>query len=94
MFGRKAKHESILDTTIAAVLAEMAEYGPMSPEYPKMLKLLERLNKVKTKSSRRPVSTDTIVLVLGAVAQVVIIVAYESRHVMVSKGMSFIIKPK
>jgi len=94
MFGRRDENDSVLDTSIKAVLAEMTEYGPQSPEYKKMLKLLERLNKMKTKKRRRPVSTDTIVLVLGAVAQVVIIVAYESRHVMVSKGMSFIIKPK
>jgi len=85
---------SIVDEPIARVLTEMNTYGPENPEFEKNLTYLERLQELKAGERRHfRVSPDTIALVLGNLAGIVIIVVYENKHVMTSKAMGFI-KPK
>ena len=85
---------SILDEPIDRVLTEMNTYGPDSPEYEKLVRHLERLKDMKANERQHfVVSPDTIALVLGNLAGILIIVAYEQKHVMTSKAMGFI-KPK
>ena len=85
---------SVVDEPIERILAEMQTYGPDSPEYEKLVRYLERLKEVKANERQHfVVSPDTIALVLGNLAGILIIVAYEQKHVMTSKAMGFI-KPK
>jgi hypothetical protein len=83
-----------VDEPIDRVLTEMNTYGPDSPEFEKQLRYLERLQEMKAGERRHfKVSPDTIALVLGNLAGILIIVAYENKHVMTSKAMGYI-KPK
>ena len=88
------KKYSILDEPIDRVLTEMNTYGPDSPEFEKQLRYLERLHDVKAgERQHHRVSPDTIALVVGNLVGILIIVAYEQKHVMTSKAMGYI-KPK
>jgi hypothetical protein len=91
--GTEKKTEP-LDDQIAAVLKSMTTAGPDSEEYPKLLEHLERLHQIKTKSRRDPVSLDTVVSTAGTLLGILAIVAYEQKHVMVSKGFGWIPRPK
>lgn len=91
MFGRfEKKDPTILDGPIERVLSEMETYGPDSEEYPSYLSYLERLFRLKTETRRERISRDTLALVAGNLAGILIIVIYEQKHVMASKGLSFI----
>jgi hypothetical protein len=91
---RRLFHEraSILDEPIAKILTDMNVYGPDSPEYPKLVMHLERLVRLKAEEARRRVSPDTVLIVSGNLLGILIIVAYEQKHVMVSKGLGFILR--
>jgi hypothetical protein len=83
-----------LNDQIDAVLVEMQSVGVDSEEYPKLMTLLERLYELKTKDRREPVSRDTVAVIAGNLMGILLIVAYEQKHVMTSKGFSQIIRPK
>lgn len=95
MFGRfRFKKPSVYDEPIEKVLEELRQYGPDTPEYPKMMKHLNKLTKMKAEEGRQRVSSDTVLLVLGNLAGILIIVAYERMHVMTSKATGFLQKPR
>lgn len=90
-----AKKPSILDEPIAKVLTEMNTYGPSDPEWNSLVDHLDRLNRMKQQEgSINRVTPDTMAIVAGNLAGILIIVAYEQRHVMVSKGLGFILKTR
>lgn len=82
------------DVEIAKLLKKLSEMKTDDADYPKVLSFLERLNKVKADERRPKISRDTMLLVLGNLAGIVLIVAYEQKHVITSKGFSQIIRPK
>lgn len=82
------------DALIDAVLEEMHTVGVDAPEYQNLLTYLERLHEVKAKERRAPVSRDTMLLVGGNLMGILLIVAYEQKHVMTSKGFNQIIRPR
>lgn len=91
MLRRFFKSEpSLLDEPIDKVLAEMEQYGPDSPEYKKLVKYLERLMKIKAEDRREKIKPDTILLVAGNLLGILVIVAYEHNHAMISKALAFI----
>lgn len=94
MFGRKSNEDVKLNEAIERILDEMETYGPDSPEYPGYLDHLERLYALKTEESPRRVSPDAIIQVAGNILGILVIVAYEQKHVMTSKGLGFVMKPK
>lgn len=91
---RKDDEPTPIDEQIVAVLNEMTTYGVDSGEYPILLRHLERLHELKTKTRQDPVSRDTMALIAGNLLGILLIVAYEQKHVMTSKGFSQIIRPK
>lgn len=94
IFERTSK-PSVYDEPIATVLTEMNTYGPDSEEFPALLSYLERLTRLKSEQrSNISVSPDTIAVVAGNLLGILLIVAYEQNHVMVSKAASFALKPK
>lgn len=95
MLGLFRKEETTpVDEHITTVLDEMQLAGPDSEEYAKMMTILERLYEIKTKERPNPVSRDTIALIAGNLMGILLIVAYEQKHVMTSKGLGQIIRPK
>ncbi len=83
-----------VDSLIEGVLDEMRMMGVDSEEYPKLMTYLERLYEVKAKERKDPVSHDTVALIVGNLMGILLIVAYEQKHVMTSKGFTQIIRPK
>lgn len=83
-----------LDEQIDAVLQEMKQAGVLSEEYTKLMVHLETLTGMKAKERRQPVSGDTLALIAGNLLGILLIVAYEQKHVMTSKGFGQIIRPK
>lgn len=92
-FGKK--DETKLEKPIDRVLESMAEYGPEAPEYQSLLSSLERLYTIKDgKKSERGVSNEALIAVAGNLLGILIIVAYEQKNVMSSRGLDFVKKPK
>lgn len=83
-----------IDENITDVLTEMKTVGVDDEGYPKLMTLLERLYEIKAKQSRSPVSSDTLATIVGSFLNILLIVAYEQKHVMTSMGFRHIIKPK
>lgn len=83
-----------IDPLITDILERMQVTAFASEEYPKLMTLLERLYDLKTKQNREPLSRDTIAMVAGNLMGILLIVAYEQKHVMTSKGFNHLIRPK
>ncbi len=92
-FFRREKTTPV-DELIESVLDEMRLVGVDSDEYPKLMAYLERLYEVKANERPNPVSRDTVALIVGNLMGIVLIIAYEQKHIMSSKGFSQIIRPK
>lgn len=90
----KDEPNAALESQIDAVLEEMQEEGVDSDKYPKLMTYLERLHKLKAGERRTPVSRDTIAIVAGNLLGILVIVAYEQKHVMTSKGFTQLIRTK
>lgn len=82
-----------LNSQIEKILTRMDETEMASEEYPQLMKTLEQLNKIKAES-RFQVSWDTVFIVAGNLLGVLVIVAYEQKHVMTSKALTERIRPK
>lgn len=83
-----------IDEQINSVLREMSKKGVLSEEYQSLMTHLERLYEIKKQERTDPVSRDTIALIAGNLMGILIIVAYEQKHVLTSKGFSQILRPK
>lgn len=95
MFRSPFKSEpSDLDDAIDSVHARMTYLGPGSDEYSDLLDHLERLRKLKAESRFKRPDPNTIILVAGNLLGILVIVAYEQKHVMTSKGLGFVLKPQ
>lgn len=93
-FFSKEETTISVDRQIETVLDRMSTIGLASEEYKTMMDHLERLYEMKAKARPNRVSRDTIVLVVGNLLGIIVIVAYEQKHVMTSKGLSQLIRPK
>lgn len=95
MFGRKPKVTSIkLEEAMLRLLDDMEMFGPNSEEYPLMLGHYQKLHTMSKSEDSRRVTPDTVALVAGNLLGILIIVAYEQKHVMTSKGLGFVLKSK
>lgn len=83
-----SKTENAIDREIAAVLHQMDTIGVLADEYPKLMALLERLNRVKTSDRPKPISRETVALIVGNLLGIGVIVAYEQKHVITSKAFN------
>lgn len=83
-----------IDEHITDVLTEMKTVGVNSDRYPDLMTYLERLHEVKARQRRDSVSPDTLALIAGNLMGILLIVAYEQKHVMTSKGLAQLLRPK
>lgn len=83
-----------VDSQIEAILLEMQSSGVTSTEYQLLLENLERLNDIKAKQGRDRISRDTLAIIGANLLGILVIVGYEHAHVMTSKALTHIIKPK
>jgi hypothetical protein len=82
------------DALIAKLEQEMLSEDLSQEDYERKLKQLERLTKLRGNNATKRVSPDTLLIVGGNLLGILLIVAYEQKHVLTSKGLSHIIKPK
>lgn len=93
MFGKTSKIvDTQLETAMIRLLDDMQTQDSDSQEYTAQLGYLERLNALKTAQRRNRVSPDQMALVAGNLLGILIIVAYEQKHAMVSKATGFLIR--
>jgi hypothetical protein len=88
------KVPSIYEEPIKKVLIEMQENGVETEEYSTAVRHLETLTKLKTEEGRKRVSADTMAIVVGNLLGILVIVAYEQKHVMTTKANWGTLKPK
>lgn len=95
MFGKEPKVEAVkLDEIKQRLLDEMISYGPGTPEFTRNRKEFEKIKKLqKTESKQRP-DSNTIFLGCVHLLGIVVIVAYEQKHVFASAAKNFIPKLK
>lgn len=86
--------QAALDATITELMHDMSTREGDSEEYATMLNRLERLNKMRKPRFREKISPDTLILVGSNLVGILIIVSYEHGHVIGSKALSHIIKPR
>lgn len=86
--------DSVLADSIDRIIAEMNEVDTDSNKYQESLTRLERLMSLQKEEKGNGVSPDTMALVLGNLAGILIIVGYERLHVITSRGLQFILKSR
>lgn len=90
MFNIQPRAKTGLEITIDTLIAEMDVVAGDSPEYAAMADQLVKLMKLKSEVGRKPISLDTWAAVVANLGGILIIVAYEQKHVIVSKALPFI----
>ena len=88
------KKESKLDEPIDELIAHMRGMEPDSEEYAKTLSHVERLVKLQCEERGDRINMDTVLSVAGNLLGILTIVAYEQKHVMVSKALGFVQRSK
>lgn len=86
--------KSIFDKPINRLLDELATKQPGTDDFNKLLEELQQLTSLQEKERNKRVKSDTVWIVMGNLVGILVIVAYEQKHVMASRGMNFILKPK
>ncbi len=95
MLERFGKNEtSIFDVEIARIVEHMATCDPEEQQYKLMIKHLEKLETLKAGTRREKIKPDTLLIVGGNLLGILIIVAYEHNHAVLTKALSFIKSPK
>lgn len=95
---KKAKPEPTpLETQIARVYEELKTITPDDPEYTKLLNTAEQIQKLQKTDKKdfwSEVSADAVVAAGASIAGIVMILTFERTHIMTSKALSFVFKPK
>ena len=95
MFGKFRKVEpTIYDDAIAKVLEKLDTYDTEDAEFGDAMEYLERLTKLKAETQKSRLDPNQIAIVAGNLLGILVIVAYEQKHVMTSKATGFILKAK
>jgi hypothetical protein len=89
-----SKEKTTLETIIATVESAMQETEVNSSEYSELMTKLERLYKIRAGERQSPVSRDTLALISGNLAGILLIIAYEQRNVITTKAFGQIIRPR
>jgi hypothetical protein len=89
---KKSQKAIALDAAIANVLSWMENADPTTPEYAQTISKLEKLYALR--GSKKSVSPDTLAIVLGNLAGIIMILNHERAHVVVSKALGFVMKLK
>lgn len=85
-----------LQDAIDLALLELQAHKPYSVEYVKSLEQIEKLYKLRAPRPelQKPVSLDTVLTVAGNLTGIVMILGYERAHVLSSKALGMLIRPR
>ncbi len=97
MFSLKRREEpiSVIDPVIEELISAMAGYEPNSEEYTAMaanLKVLLEAKAVEPKPEK--LSPNTIAVVAGNLAGILLILGFEKANVVTSKALNLLLKPR
>lgn len=90
MFINRPAKPTALDDVIASALSELKGHDADSEGYAKIVEQLVLLNSMKLNEKTDRISKDTLALVLGNLAGIIVIVGHERAHVVTSKALSLI----
>lgn len=90
----KQDNQQALELLLSRVTDAMLTTDPSTEEYAELLGQLERLTKLKAKDKPQRVSRDTLAVIAANLVGILIIVAYEQKHVVTSKAFGNVLKPK
>lgn len=97
-FKQKKDKRSEIDKEIDAILGLMKDELPGEPEYDKNLEALERLTEIRAKEKPvkevRRIDPNTILVVLGGIAEIVLIMSYENLHIISKNALGRVLRPK
>ena len=79
---------------IKRLLLEMKNFKGSEQDYTEMVKNLEVLTKALVNTKSNTLKLDTILLVAGNLAGILLVLHYENLHVVTSKAFSMLLKPK
>lgn len=96
MSKRQNPEPSALQKTINELHAELETVNGDSEEYSRMADQLTKLYKIQNENERSKdkFSKDTLVLAATNLIGIATIVSYEHSHVISSKALSFVFKPR
>lgn len=94
MIGPFFKQSREYDVLITQVSERLATTDPETEEYAKLMKHLGRLTKMRNSNKPQRVSRDTMLIVLGNLAGIVVIVLAEDTRVITSKAFGLLQKTK
>lgn len=87
---RRRRKQSVLDEPIGNILTRMNEVGMDDQKYNECVDRLDRLMEMKADERRSRIDPNTVIIVLGNLLGILVIVAYEQKHVMVSRALGFV----
>lgn len=90
----RKKNAAEFDDAVGRVLIHLNEEEFDSDEYKRAMIYLDRLTDMQQKGKHKGISRDTWIVAGAGIVQVLLIVFAEQNHVLVSKGLGFILKPK
>jgi hypothetical protein len=94
MFTKKNSEPTAHQIAMNEMYRAMAGVSEDSPEYTNMVDNLIKLNAIAESNSKKGVSADTVALILGNLAGILMIVGHERANVVTSKALSFVMKLK
>lgn len=83
-----------LDVVIDGALDQLKGIDVLSDDYVKAMTQIEKLQKMKEHNSPKPVSRDTLVIAGTNLAGILLILSYERAHVITTKALGFVMKPR
>jgi hypothetical protein len=94
MFTKTPAPKTELDDALTKALAELEVIDVTNENYGPALDRIVKLHKMKQESLPNRVSPDTWALVGANLAGIVMILSHEHAHVITSKALSFVLKPR
>lgn len=92
MFFRKETEKSRLDNAIDAVVKFLDSETPGTKEYDSILAQLDKLYKLREIDKPKIVNRETLALIAGNLAGILLILNYERAHVVTSRAIGFVTK--
>jgi len=94
MTANQNKSQNPFEVEINRLLLEMKNFKGSEQDYSNMMKNLEILTKALVNTKAHTLKMDTVLLVAGNLAGILLILGYENVHVVTSKALGFVLKTK
>lgn len=94
MLTRKIAPKTQTDAALTKALAELKILEVTDEKYGPALDMVVKLHKMKQEELPNRVTPDTMALVGANIAGILLIIGHEHAHVITSKALSFVLKPR